>query len=123
MSDRNDPIDGSPASDGTSEGGAGAESPIRPFPGTPRFYRRLAVFGSLGIHLYLLAGFYIVKNFVAGEPWPTSWVPIAIGLASMLLFAHFSYRWIMRLDAQYGKGSGWRLEPTMVKLPWQRHER
>lgn len=125
MNDRNDPHLAQPPAPDIADGQAdkAARSPrFQPFPGHPRFYRRIAIFGSLGVHLYLLAGFYIVKNFLAGEAWPTTWVPIAVGFASMLLFAHFSYRWIMRLDAQYGKGSSWILEPTMVKLPRQRQD-
>ncbi len=90
------------------------------FSGTPALYRKLAIFGSIGVHLYLFVGFYLLKNFLAGEPWPTNAVPIVAGLISTLLFTFFSYRWIMRLDARYGRGSGWDLVSTTVKLPWQK---
>ena len=92
----------------------------RPFGGTPKDYRRIALWGSLGFHAYLFAGYWAIKNFLAGESWPTSWTPALITIASALLFARFSYRWIMRLDAQYGRGSGWILNPTQVKLPMEK---
>ncbi len=91
-----------------------------PFPGTPRTYLKIAIWGSLGIHAYLFFGYWGIKYFLAGETWPNGWfVPVAT-LISALFFIRFSYRWIMRLDAQYGRGSGWRLESTQVKLPWER---
>lgn len=90
------------------------------FSGTPALYRKFAIFGSIGVHLYLFVGFYLVKNFLAGESWPTSAVPIVAGLVSALIFAFFAFRWMMRLDARYGRGSGWDLVPTTVKLPWQK---
>lgn len=97
-----------------------AASEFVPFSGNPKRYRTIAIVGSIGFHAYLFFGYWAIKVFLAGQPWPTGWeVPVAT-LASMLFFARFSYRWIMRLDAQYGKGSGWTMEPTEVKLPRER---
>lgn len=92
----------------------------RPFPGTPAIYRKIAIWGSLGLHAYLFIGYWAIKTFLAGEQWPTSWVPLAVTVVSAALFARFSYRWIMRLDARYGRGSGWILHSTRVKLPFER---
>lgn len=91
-----------------------------PFNGTPARYRRIAVWGSIGIHLYLFVGYWAIKTFLAGEQWPADWVPPVVAVASCAWFARLAYRWMMRLDAQYGRGGGWDLVPTKVKLPWER---
>ncbi len=88
-----------------------------PFSGTPQRYLRIAIGMSVGIHAWLYGAFATIKYFVHGETWMFAWKPVAITLASMLLFARFAYRWIMRLDAQYGSGSGWRMVRRTVKLP------
>lgn len=94
-----------------------------PFSGSPKLYRRIAIWGSVGIHLYVFVGYWAIKAFLAGEKWPTDWFPATIALVSCILFARMSYRWIMRLDAQYGRGGGWDLVPTQVKLPWEKPRR
>ncbi|MDE2561133.1 MAG: hypothetical protein KGL48_02700 [Sphingomonadales bacterium] len=91
-----------------------------PFPGTPATYLRIAVLGTIAIHVYLFAGYWAIKTFLAGEAWPTSWVPLAATVASAAFFSRLAYRWIMRLDAQYGRSSGWVQVTTTVKLPWER---
>lgn len=96
---------------------------IKPFPGTPKIYKRIAIWGSYGFHAYLFVGYWAIKTFIAGETWPTSWVPAVVAVVSATLFAYYAYRWIMRLDAQYGRGSGWVLISTRVKLPWERPRR
>lgn len=95
----------------------------RPFSGTPAIYRKIAIWGSVGLHAYLFIGYWAIKTFLAGETWPTSWLPLALAVVSAALFARFSYRWIMRLDARYGRGSGWILHSTRVKLPFERQRR
>jgi hypothetical protein len=92
----------------------------RPFSGTPRQYLRIAVWGSLAFHAYLFAGYWAIKRFLAGEPWPTTIWPALAAVVSAALFARFAYRWIMRLDARYGRGSGWELQSVTVKLPWEK---
>lgn len=94
-----------------------------PFPGTPAIYRRIAIFGSIGIHAFLFAGYWVIQTSLAGECWPTNWWPPVLTIGSALLFARFAYRWIMRLDAQYGRGSGWELKQSLVKLPFERQRR
>jgi len=91
-----------------------------PFSGNPAKYRRIAIWGSIVCHAYLFLGYWAIKTFLAGETWPTSWFAPVATVASALWFARFSYRWIMRLDAQYGRGSGWVLNPTTVKLPMEK---
>lgn len=88
-----------------------------PFNGTPQRYLRISILMSIGIHVWLYGGFSAIKYFVHGETWVFGAKPILITVVSTLLFARFSYRWIMRLDAQYGSGSSWRMVRRMVKLP------
>lgn len=99
-----------------------AES-VLPFDGTPQLYKRIAMWGSLGFHAYLFVGYWAIKTFLAGESWPNDWLAPALFAASAVWFAWFSYRWIMRLDARYGRGSGWLLESVQVKLPREKPRR
>ncbi|MEZ5946973.1 MAG: hypothetical protein R3C04_09025 [Hyphomonas sp.] len=91
-----------------------------PFSGSPQKYLRLCVIGSLAIHAYLFLGYWAIRNFLADDPWPKGWLVPVLTVVSAVWFAWYSYRWIMRLDAQYGRGSGWILEPVTVKLPWEK---
>ena len=43
--------------------------------------------------------------------------PVLTAVVFTSIFARAAYRWMMRLDAQYGSGKGWTLESQMVKLP------
>ena len=94
-----------------------------PFSGTPAKYLKICIFGSIGIHAYLFFGYWAIKTFLAHEPWPNGWLVPVLTIASAVWFAWYSYRWIMRLDAQYGRGSGWIQEPVTVKLPWEKPRR
>lgn len=88
-----------------------------PFSGTPKRYLRISVFLAIAIHLWLYCGFSSIKYFLYGETWMFGIKPVLLTLTSTLLFARFCYLWIMRLDAQYGSGSSWRLVRCTVKLP------
>lgn len=96
----------------------GSHGPV-PFSGQPRTYLRIAVLGSIALHAYLFAGYWAIKVFVAGEAWPRSWFPVVATIVSAAVSARVAYRWIMRIDAQYGRGSGWLMESTRLKLPWE----
>ena len=91
-----------------------------PFDGNPRRYLRIAIWGSIILHAYLFFGYWAIKVFLAGESWDMGWFPPVATIVWAAFFARFAYRWIMRLDAQYGRGSGWVLQSTTVKLPWER---
>jgi len=91
-----------------------------PFPGHPRLYRRIAIWSAVGVFIWLYGGFASIQYFVYDRTWPLGWKPILISLAFSAWFARFFYQSIMRLDAQYGSGSGWRLVRRTVKLPEQR---
>ena len=90
-----------------------------PFSGQPRTYLRIAVFGSVALHVYLFAGYWAIQVFVVGHSWPRGWFPVAATVVSAVVTSRVAYRWIMRIDAQYGRGSGWALESTRLKLPWE----
>jgi hypothetical protein len=89
----------------------------RPFTGTPARYRRISIGMSVGIHAYLYLGMLLFHGYLGGAEWVYGWKPAAVAAVSCLLFARQAYRWIMRLDAQYGSGSGWSLPTRSVKLP------
>jgi hypothetical protein len=91
-------------------------------PEHPAKYLKICVLGSIGIHAYLFFGFWAIKVVPGShEPWPNDWlVPMLTVSRQPIWFAWYSYRWVMRLDAQYGRGSGWIQEPVTVKLPWEK---
>lgn len=95
----------------------------KPFSGSPDLYRKFAWGGSIAIHAYLYAGFLFFHGHLGGAQWVFGWKPAAIAVASCLLFGRFAFRWIMRLDAQYGQGSGWQLDAKTVKLPEPRRRK
>ena len=90
------------------------------FSGNPRVYLKLAILGSLGIVLYLYCGLAAILYFGHGKTWMFGWKPILISLVFTVWFARLYYRWVMRLDAQYGTGKGWVLPAETVKLPEER---
>ncbi len=87
------------------------------FSGNPKKYLRYAIVSSIVINLYLYFGLAGVLYWHSEQTWLFTLKPVLITVVFMVLFARLSYRWIMRLDAQYGKGSGWALESRMLKLP------
>ena len=87
------------------------------FPGNPGVYRQIAIWSAIGMFLWLYGGTALVQHLWLGETWLLSWKPAVIGLAFTLWYSRMSYRWMMRLDAQFGKGSGWELHEKSVKLP------
>lgn len=89
----------------------------KPFGGNPRLYRKASVLLSLYITVSTYAGFAGVKYLVHGETWVFGWKPVAVAVVFAVFFSRFAFRWIMRLDAQYGSGRSWRLLPAEVKLP------
>jgi hypothetical protein len=91
--------------------------PVRAFPWGPVQFRRYTIAITIGIHAYLYLGMVVLAYVVNDQRWILGWKPLAITLVSAALFSRLSYRWIMRLDAQYGRGSGWALVSRAVKLP------
>ena len=90
------------------------------FSGTPKKYLRFAIISSLVINLYLYFGLAAVVYWHNGATWLFTLKPILITVAIIAFFARTSYRWMMRLDAQYGTGKGWVLESRSLKLPERR---
>lgn len=90
------------------------------FSGNPKKYLRFAIISSLAINLWLYFGLAAVLYWHNGATWLFSLKPIVITVVFITWFAWISYRWMMRLDAQYGTGRGWELESRMLKLPERR---
>lgn len=87
------------------------------FFGTPAHYRRYV----LWMTSYVVAGiwglFCLIKYAAFGETWMFGWKWL-LGVAIFaVLFYRRAFQWIMQLDAQYGRGSGWTLKEVTVKLP------
>jgi hypothetical protein len=87
------------------------------FPGNPALYKKIAVAMTLYINGTLFLVFSGIKYFLHGDTWMFGWKPVLLTVLFAAWFARTAYRWMMRLDAQYGRGSGWTLERAVVKLP------
>ncbi len=90
------------------------------FSGNPKKYLRFAIISSLAINLYLYFGLAAVVYWHNGATWLFTLKPILVTVAFIAIFARTCYRWMMRLDAQYGTGKGWVLESRSLKLPERR---
>jgi len=90
------------------------------FSGNPKKYLRFAIASALVINLYLYFGLALVLYLYDGATWLFTLKPIVVLVVFTALYARTSYRWMMRLDAQYGTGKGWELESRMLKLPERR---
>ena len=87
------------------------------FSGTAQKYRRFAIISSLVINLYLYFGLAAVVYLHEGTTWVFSLKPTLVAVVFAALYARIAYRWMMRLDAQYGSGRGWVLKSRRLKLP------
>jgi hypothetical protein len=90
------------------------------FSGNPKKYFRLALIIPALLCLWIYVGFNAAKYIFLGENWLSVWqLPVTLVVISLFV-SRMYYRSMMRLDAQYGKGSGWILKEAVVKLPEQR---
>ena len=87
------------------------------FPGNPGLYRRMAIWSTIGMLFWLYGGTLLLQHLWHGETSLLSWQPAVIALVFALWYSRMAYRWMMRLDARFGKGSGWQLLERSVKLP------
>ena len=87
------------------------------FPGNPKLYRRIANWSTVGILVWLYGGTALVQLWWLGHTWVFKWQFILVGVLFGIWYARASYSWMMRLDAQFGRGSGWMLRDRNVKLP------
>lgn len=92
-------------------------SGFKEFDGTPKTYARIATIVSVVLNLYLYLGMVALVYLVNGQSWILGWKSILTAVLFTAFFARAAYRWMMRLDAQFGSGKGWTLESQMVKLP------
>ena len=87
------------------------------FSGTPGKYLRISILISVILNSFLYLGMVFLQYGLHGRDWILGWAPILITVLFSIWFARASYRWIMRLDGQYGSGKGWSLESRPIKLP------
>ena len=87
------------------------------FPGNRKLYRRIANWSTVGILVWLYGGMALVQLWWSGTTWMFEWKPIVVGIVFAIWYSHMSYKWMMRLDGQFGRGSSWNLQERTVKLP------
>lgn len=87
------------------------------FSGNPKLYRRIAIWSTVAMFAWLYGGLALIEILWSGETALTDWKLVLLSLLFALWYGRYSYRWMMRLDGQYGRGSGWSLLETTVKLP------
>ena len=87
------------------------------FSGNPKLYRKIAYIGSFILNLYLYLGMMALVYGLNNQTWILGWKPAVIAVVFALVFGRLMNKWMMRLDAQYGSGRGWKLEGQMIKLP------
>jgi len=87
------------------------------FQGTPRQYLRIAILSTIIWVTWIYGGAALVQYLWSGNTGLLDWKPALGALLFGAWYARFAYRWMMRADAQWGKGSGWVLTEHTVKLP------
>lgn len=95
---------------------------MKPFSGNPQVYKKASRILALYVGLSVYTAFALTKYLVQGDTWVFGWKPLLFTAIFMLIYNRFCLRWIMRLDAQYGSGSSWKLVSTTVKLPELKHK-
>lgn len=87
------------------------------FSGTPAKYRKITIVFPIVFNGLLYLGMIGVVYGILGQTWILGWKPAAIALAATAFYIRVAFPWIMGLDAQYGRGSGWKLDSRPIKLP------
>ncbi|MDZ4731088.1 MAG: hypothetical protein SH820_14205 [Xanthomonadales bacterium] len=87
------------------------------FPGNPSQYLKIAIVSTIAFIIWLYGGTALILWLSSGETWLLGWKVILAVIVFALWYCRYAYRWMMRLDGQYGSGSGWDLSETTVKLP------
>lgn len=87
------------------------------FPGNPKQYRKASIIIAVYVSVSVYVAFGLVKWFVHDELLLNDWKALLVIALFIPLYARFCFRWMMRLDAQYGSGRSWHLESCRVKLP------
>ena len=87
------------------------------FTGHPRQYLRICIVLSAVWLLWIYGGTALVQYLWNGSTGLLGWKPMLGALLFTAWYTRWAYRWMMRGDAQWGKGSGWVLVEKTVKLP------
>lgn len=91
-----------------------------PFSGNPRLYLRIAAISTVALVVWLYGGTVLIQYLWSGKTTLLAWKPMLAVAIFAAWYGRFAYRWMMRLDGQYGSGSGWVFNEVMVKLPEMR---
>jgi len=98
----------------------GTKTMTTPFPGNPKLYLRIAVLSTIALVVWLYGGTVLIQYLWSGKTSLLGWKIMLAVAVFALWYGRFAYRWMMRLDGQYGSGSGWTFSEVMVKLPEMR---
>lgn len=90
------------------------------FSGTPAKYRKITIIFPIVFNLSLYLGMIGIVYGINGQDWILGWKPAVAAIVLTAIYIRISFPWMMGLDAQYGKGSGWKLESRSLKLPERR---
>ena len=93
------------------------------FSGKPKTYLWVSIFGAIAFNLFLYLSLAAILVFGHDQTWILGWKPILITALFIVFLARVSYRWTMRLDAQFGTGKGWALISQSVRLPEPVHRK
>ena len=91
-----------------------SQDPAAPLPGQAFFYLFVGLYVVLFAGKRLNEGIGFLRNFSIPEPVSGG---LLFTLLFMLWYVRYAYRWMMRADSQWGKGSGWVLKERTVILP------
>jgi len=101
----------------------GTKTMTTPFPGNPKLYLRIAVLSTIALVVWLYGGTVLIQYLWSGKTTLLGWKVMLAVIVFALWYGRFAYRWMMRLDGQYGSGSGWIGNEVTVKLPEMRLSR
>jgi hypothetical protein len=89
----------------------------RSFSGNPKLYLKISVYSAIYIFVWLYGGTALIMYLWSGETWLLNWKILLFVVVFTAWYGRYTYRFMMRLDGQYGSGSGWTLNEERVKLP------
>ena len=95
----------------------------RPFNGTPKMYKRVAV----GVGLYLGLGTYgvyaLIRYYFAGDDSVFSLEALSYVGLFLVIYIPWSYRMMLRYDGQLSSGGSWQHREAAVKLVERKEHR
>jgi hypothetical protein len=95
----------------------------RPFNGTPKLYRRVAVAAGLYLGLGVYLVYALIRYYFAGDGSVFGLEALSCVGLFLLLYIPWSYRMMLRYDGLLSSGSSWRYREARVKLAERKEHR